>query len=323
MSSSSIIMRHYRGEPDLQPLVDLINACEAVDKLEVSVSTAQLKIEIETPTVDFDRDLRLWEDAEGKVIGFGKLSIAEPIENNLADGTLWLIVHPLARDGELDSQIIAWAEHRMNEVGKQWQGQPKLFAWCRNTRLDRMAMLEQHGFRANRHFWFLFQPLTEPIFTPHLPEGFTIRLVNEETEAQAWVDLYNRSFLSTWNYHPLTLESYQHRSQDSDYLPELDFVAVNSEGQFASICCCTIEKEHNTFVGRQEAWVAWLFTSPDFQRRGLARTMLLHALANLKALGMEIAQIGVDSENAFGARQLYESIGFKHRHTNIAYVKHL
>ncbi|WP_373542729.1 GNAT family N-acetyltransferase [Chamaesiphon sp.] len=85
----------------------------------------------------------------------------------------------------------------------------------------------------------------------------------------------------------------------------------------------SIEKEHNTVVGRQEAWVAWLFTSPDFQRQGLARTMLLHALARLRAIDIEIAKIGVDAENAFGARQLYESIEFKHLYTNIAYVKHL
>ncbi len=51
--------------------------------------------------------------------------------------------------------------------------------------------------------------------------------------------------------------------------------------------------------------------------------MLLHALARLRAIDIEIAKIGVDAENAFGARQLYESIEFKHLYTNIAYVKHL
>jgi GNAT superfamily N-acetyltransferase len=95
------------------------------------------------------------------------------------------------------------------------------------------------------------------------------------------------------------------------------------DGKFVAACYCAIEAAHNTFLGRQEAWIALLFTSPDFQRRGLARAMLFHALARLKILNIEIAKIGVDSENAYGARQLYESIGFEHRYTNIAYVKHL
>jgi hypothetical protein len=51
--------------------------------------------------------------------------------------------------------------------------------------------------------------------------------------------------------------------------------------------------------------------------------MLLHGLHRLKALNLDIAKIGVDSENAFGAGKLYTSVGFKHLYTNIAYVKHL
>jgi mycothiol synthase len=97
-------MRSYQGEPDLQLLVDLFDACEKVDKLEVSISPAQLQIEIEAPGVDLDQDLRLWENAQGELIGFGELAIAEPIEDNLADGTLWMIVHPSARGGALDAQ---------------------------------------------------------------------------------------------------------------------------------------------------------------------------------------------------------------------------
>ena len=51
--------------------------------------------------------------------------------------------------------------------------------------------------------------------------------------------------------------------------------------------------------------------------------MLSNGLARLKSLGMDIAKIGVDAENPFGARKLYESVGFEHSYTNIAYVKHL
>jgi mycothiol synthase len=316
-------VRTYKGESDLQLLVDLFDACERVDKLELSISTAQLQLEIEAPGIDLDRDLRLWEDERGQLIGFGELEIAEPIADNLADGTLWLIVHPIARGGDLEAQIIAWAEHRIIEIARERQGQPKLFSWSRDSRIDRIAILEHHGFSANRHFWYLAQPLGAAIYTANLPEGFSIRPVNATTEAQAWVDLHNRSFYGQWNYHPMTVDSYQHRLQNPDYLPELDLVTVDEEGTFAAICYCAIDTAHNIFLGRQEGWIALLFTNPDFQRRGLARAMLFHALNRLKALKMDVAKIGVDAENAFGARQLYESVGFKYLYTNIAYVKHL
>jgi mycothiol synthase len=323
MSNLSITMRSYSGEPDLQLIVDLFDACEVVDKLDLSISPAQLQLEIEAPGIDRDRDLSLWENDKGQVIGFGELSIAEPIDNNLADGTMWLIVHPAARGGDLESQIMAWAEHRLGEVARERQGQPKLFTWSRSSSIERIAIIKHHGFVEDRHFFFLTQPLTDTITTPQLPEGFSIRAVNLEREAHAWVDLHNRAFFGQWNYHPITVESCQHRLQNPNYLPELDLVAVDPDGKFAAICYCAIDREHNTFLGRQEGWVALLFTSPDFQRRGLARAMLLHGLARLKALNMDIAKIGVDSENAFGAKQLYESVGFKPLYTNIAYVKHL
>jgi mycothiol synthase len=323
MSNKSITMRHYKDESDLQLIVDLFDACERVDKLEQSVSTAQLQLILEDPGIDRERDLSLWEDVKGQLIGFGELSIDEPTPDNLADGSLWFFVHPNARGGDLEQQILNWAESRMQEVGKQRQGQPKLFTWSRNTRLDRIATIDLHGFSESRQFLFLTQTLTETIPSPNLPTGFTIRVSDCERDAQAWVNLHNQSFINTWNYHPLTVERYQRRPQDPDYLPELDLVAVDPDGKFASICLCVIDRTHNTFVGRQEGWVAILFTHPDFQRRGLARAMLLHGLHRLKDLGMDIAKIGVDAQNPFGAKRLYESVGFEHRYTNIAYVKHL
>jgi mycothiol synthase len=108
-----------------------------------------------------------------------------------------------------------------------------------------------------------------------------------------------------------------------NYLPELNLVAIDSTGKFASACYGSIDPVHNTFTSRQEGWIFFLFTHPDFQRRGLARAMLFHTLARLKALNMDVAKIGVDAENAFGARNLYESVGFEHFRTNTAYVKHL
>jgi mycothiol synthase len=323
MGNSSITMRPYGGESDLQALVDLFDACEQVDQLESSTSIAQLRRSLEAPSIDRERGLMLWEDDQEQLIGFGYVLIEEPTSENPADGELGFVVHPIARGGDLEQKIIDWAENRMEEVGKERQGQPKLFTWSRHSRADRIATLNQHGFGESRHFWFLSRPLTEAIPKPQLPEGFIVRAVNAEQEAQVWVDLHNQSFDGSWNYHPLTVENYKHHLQNPDYLPELDLVAVDAEGKFASICYCSINKAHNTFIGRQEGWAVLLFTSREFQRRGLARAMLFHSLHRLKALNIDIAKIGVDSENAFGARKLYESVGFKHLYTNIAYVKHL
>jgi mycothiol synthase len=323
MNNSSITMRPYKGESDLQLIVDLFDACEKVDRVELSISINRLRLSLENPIVDPVKDLRLWENAQGQLIGFSQSWIEEPTGTDLADGGLWFIVHPIARGGDVEAKMIALAESRTREVAQERQGQPKLFTWSLSSQIERIALIKQHGFVESRHFWNLSRSLHSIISTPQLPAGFTIRSVDRSQEAQAWVDMHNQAFFGQWNFHPLTVESYQHRLQDPDYLPELDLVAIDSQGKFVSACYCSINPAHNTFIGRQEGWVVLLFTSPYFQRRGLAKAMLLSGLARLQALKMDIAKIGVDSRNAFGAGKLYESVGFEQFRTNTAYVKHL
>jgi mycothiol synthase len=317
------IVRNYRGESDLQLIVDLYDACEAVDRIELSVSIDRLRVALAAPTIDPAKDLRLWEDAQGQLIGLSLSWLEEPTETDLADGGLWFIVHPNARGGDIEAKMIALAELRIRAVGQERQAQPKLFTWSLSSQIERIALITQHGFVESRHFFNLSRSLDIVIPVHQLPAGFTIRAVDLAQEAQAWVDMHNQAFYGQWNFHPLTVESCKHRLQDPDYLPELDLVTIDPDGKFASACYCSINPAHNTFTGRQEGWVVLLFTSPDFQRRGLAKAMLLSGLARIQALKMDIAKIGVDSRNAFGAGKLYESVGFERFRTNTAYVKHL
>ncbi|MGQ4646967.1 hypothetical protein [Lyngbya aestuarii] len=50
--------------------------------------------------------------------------------------------------------------------------------------------------------------LAEPIPEPQLPEGFTLRHLRGEQDAQAWVEMFNETFIDHWNYHPQTIETF-------------------------------------------------------------------------------------------------------------------
>ncbi len=320
MGSSPITMRPYRGEPDLPLIVDLLEACEAVDQMEQWTSIAELRLSFDEPSLDKEQDLRLWEDAD-KLIGFGQLGIPESGE--IVDGFLAYRVHPEARGGEIEQQIIAWAEERVREVAQERGLKAKLRSSSRDDQSDRIAILERNGFTVERCFLNLSRSLAEPIPEPCFPQGFTMRTVRGEDGA-AWVELHNQSFIDHWNYHPLTLESYKHWwGNDPDYRPDLDLVAVAADGTLASCCFCGIYPGDNVRTGRQEGWVGILGTRRGFRRIGLARAMLLSGLHQLKAAGMDTAKIGVDADNPLGARQLYESVGFQKLHTKPVYAKDL
>jgi mycothiol synthase len=321
MGSSPITMRPYQGETDLQPIVDLFDACEGVDQLEQWTSTAELRLSFDEPSMDKERDLRLWEETD-KLIGFGQLGIPESGE--VVDGFLRYRVHPEVRGGELEQTIFAWAEERLREVAQERGLKAKLLSSSRDDKEYFIDILKRNGLSVERCFLHLSRSLAEAIPEPRFPQGFTMRTVSWEKDAAAWVDLHNQSFIDHWNYHPLTLESYKHWwNNDPDYRPELDLVAVAEDGTLASCCFCGIYPDDNVRTGRQEGWVGILGTRRGFRRLGLARAMLLSGLHQLKAAGMNTAKIGVDADNPLGARQLYESVGFQKLHTRPTYAKDL
>jgi len=323
----TLTMRPYAGDADLEAIANLINTCEAVDQLDEGTSVSELQQQFDEPSLDKARDIRLWENADGQLAGMGRLWI--PPVGKVIDGFLWFRVLPTARGGDLDRQIVAWAEGRMREVSQERGVQVKLRSGSRayqsdspsKTLRDRIALLESCGFIADRYFFTMERSLSLPIPESQLPDGFTIRQVRSNKDAEAWVELFNQSFIDHWNHHDLTVESYEHWLTDPDYKPELDLVAIAADGTFAAFCHCDISPEDNKRSGRNEGWISTLGTRRGFRRKGLGRAMLLAGMQRLKVAGVDTARLGVDTENPSGAGQLYESVGFRKVYTQIMYVK--
>ena len=319
-------MRPYAGEADLEAIANLINACEAVDRIDSGTSVPELRQEFDEPSLDKARDLRLWEDTNGRLIGFGQMWI--PQSGEVIDGFVGFRVHPTARGGDLERQIVAWAQGRLREVALERSVQVKLRSGSRADKTDRIAILESCGFAADRYFFSMARclrraapTLTERIPEPQFPAGFTLRQVQSEQDAEAWVEMFNQSFIDHWNHHDLTVESYKHWRTDPDYRPELDLIAVAPDGTFAAFCYCHISPEGNKRNGRNEGWIGVLGTRRGFRNQGLGRAMLLAGMQRLKAAGVDTARLAVDADNPNGAGRLYESVGFRKLYTRIMYVK--
>ncbi|MEO6862682.1 MAG: GNAT family N-acetyltransferase [Microcoleus sp.] len=315
----SVSIRSYAGESDLVAIADLINTCEEVDRLDEGTSISELEQEFKQPSRDLARDICLWEDAGGKLIGFAELSISEPGE--VIDGWLWWSVHPEARCKDVEVAAVAWGETRMREVAQERGARVKLRSWARAENADRISVLTSCGFKVDRHFCRMALSLSEPIPEPQFPEGFALRLFPGEQDAAAWVELYNQSFIDHWNHHDLTVEKFKHELTQATYRNDLDLLAVAADGTFAAFCCGGISPEKCDRTGRNEGWIIILGTRRGFRKLGLGRAMLLAGLQRLKAAGVETAIIGVDTANPCGALGLYESAGFHKIRDLISYIK--
>ncbi|NOK62582.1 MAG: GNAT family N-acetyltransferase [Chloroflexi bacterium AL-W] len=315
---TTITMRSYTNE-DLHQLVEFINTCDVVDQLEEGITAEELQNEFDSPDFDPVRDMCIWNDEDGHISGLAQIW-SRPQEGQ-QDGYLWFKVHPEARSGEIEARIIAWGEERMREI-QQERGVPVILrSGTRDDRTERIALLERHGFTASRHFWRMARPLDEPIATPVFPEGFTLRHNRGEVDTEAWVAMFNESFIDHWNHHPLTVEMAIHHISEPHFKLEGDLIAIAPDGTFAAFCSCSINPEENARNGRNEGWIQVLGTRRGFRRIGLGRAILLSGLRWLHSEGLDTAVLGVDADSLTDATKLYESVGFRTRHTSVSFEK--
>jgi mycothiol synthase len=319
MLTQAIQARAYAGAADIAPLLELLAAVRAVDPLEDAITAESLQTEFSEPGFDPQRDMRLWEDADGRLVGFGQMYF--PQTGDEPDAFLWFRVHPALADSDLAGQILHWADQHAAEVERERSVKLKLRAFVRKQQADQIALLERHGFRVARYFFRMARPLGEPIPEPVFPAGFTLTHTAGAADAERWVDLFNLSFVDHYNFHPLTPELHAHWLQDSAYRPEGDLIAVAPDGTWGAFCFCLINREENELNGRSEGWIRLLGTRRGYRKIGLGRAMLLAGLQRLKAEGVETAVLGVDAENPTGALRLYESVGFYPIREFIGYIK--
>ena len=158
---ANLSARCYGGDRDLTAIADLMNICEEVDRLDEGTSVSELQQEFNQPSRNLARDICLWEDAGGKLIGFAELSISETGEP--IDGWLSFYVRPEARFGDVEAAAVAWGEGRMREVAS-WRDAPvKLRSSAKTEDADRISVLTNCGFKIDRYFCRMARSLSEPI----------------------------------------------------------------------------------------------------------------------------------------------------------------
>jgi len=299
--------RQYAGEADLQPICDLLNLCDEVDKLDEGFAVDDLRTELSSPELDSARDIRLWEDEAGRLVAYGLMWIFKDVEE--PNGYLYWRVDPQVRGSGIESSVIEWASERMREVSHEVGKPVRLLSQARDFYTYGREVLEAHGFEIVRYGFKMARNLDEPIPDMDFPNGYTLRTATED-DMEGWVDCFNQSFIDHWNPHPTTVEIHKHWLTHAKYRPELDFIATASDGTIAAFCFCWIDPEDNERKNRKDGWVELLGTRRGHRKIGLGKAILLAGMRKLKDEGMNRAVLGVDAQNPTGALGLYESVGF-------------
>jgi len=300
----------YETENDLQKMQDmLVEARSLTDDWRYwHIGELIFDFFMVTCHLNPEKHILLWSDNLGKLVGYAILG---------EDPSFDFQVMPKFEWCGIEAEALTWAEMHLAELRRhdvrKWSG--KLVASARQDNQQRIAFLEQHGFRYRGKFDELnfLRLLDEPIPEPILPTGFQIRTLAEEGEVSNRAAA-QREVWQPWTVGDVSDDDYARLMRLPGYQRDLDVVTITPDGIIAAYVNGWIDPIN--MIGD----FGPVGALPAYRRQGLTRAALLEGLRRMKALGMNrvCVSTGVSNEPAL---RLYESIGFKVMNKRIEYIK--
>ena len=164
-----------------------------------------------------------------------------------------------------------------------------------------IALLETSGYAVIRSFWQMAMDLDDSFDAGPAPQGVTIRPIVMEVDGPAAQSVVNTAFRSHFGHVEETFEGWLAQQEaDDTWDPTLGLLA-EADGAIVGYS--------NNGVIDDVGYVFELGVLPEMQGRGIGRALLRHSFAMLARRGIPKGRLGVDTQNATGAVELYRSIG--------------
>lgn len=309
MSVHLLSSRFYQTEQDLQQMQGMLMEArwQTDDWHYAHVGDLLFQFLMVACHLNPQKHIRLWHD-EGKLVGYAILG---------EDPSFDCQVLPEYEGDGIETEAMAWAETRLAELRKRdaqkWGGQ--FVSGARQNNANRIAFLEQHGFRQGGEFSEvnMLCSLDKPMPESVLPAGYQVRAVADGGE------ISRRAAAQREVWHPWTVgnvsdDDYVYLMRLPGYNRDLDVVAIAPEGSIAAYVNGWVDPVNR--IGD----VGPLGARPAYRRQGLTRAVLLDCLRRMQARGMNRVSVSTGISN-MPAIRLYESVGFKTVNQYLEYVK--
>jgi mycothiol synthase len=283
---------------DAEAIAALFNGATMALYGSLEVSAKDVRLWLEAPDFDLERDAVVAEAEGGAVVGYGDLSDASRVGR-----LIWIEAQTRLGDSETADLILqeleARAEHRLAPDGRL-----KAYVAERNTAYA--AVVEARGYALVRHSFRMEADLSGAPAEPRWPEGIIVRDFRPGEDDRRVYEVQEETFADQADSEPMSYEEWRHWSFREPFDPDLWFLAEDGN-ELAGILLGRSERAGDETLG----WVSVLGVRRAWRRRGLGRALLLHSFHALRERGKARAGLGVDGSNPTGAVQLYEAAGMR------------
>ena len=290
---SKISSRIYQGKKDFQITISVLTKVRPPER--INDYPAKVDIEENLASENVRANTRIWFDNDHP-IGWAYVDDFSNLR--------WEFDSQY--DEAIGTEIVAWGETCI----RRSKG-TSLDASCKESHTERISFLNRNGFhQTETTSIFLTRDLSKPIPEPKLPQGFIIRPIKGMEEAEVVASTHRAAF----GTEHMTTERRIAIMSTSEYDPSLDLVITAPDGSIAAYCSCSINEEEK--AGDTDP----VATHPNYQRRGLARALLLTGMLLLKERGMISAHLGTSGDN-LAMQKTARSVGFTVEYKNLWFSK--
>ncbi len=301
--------------------VDLITAFEhalaAADHPEWRSGREEVADMLGRSELDLGQDTVLGFAADGRLAAHGIVLRPEGAEF-MVRSFLFGGIHPDFRGRGIGRVLLDWELARAVE---QFADSDSLlpgvvFGYAQERTPANGRLFERSGMAVKRYFLKFSRDLREPL--PELPEADATVRPYRDDDAEAVRHARNDAFRDHWGSDVMSPEQWGHLVGGEGFRGDLSLVSVDGDRVVGFLLASEYEAtdEHE---GEAGIYVEYVGVRREGRGRGIARRLLAGHLHAAAAAGFASSVLEVDADSPTGANALYESMGYREHHRELAY----
>ncbi len=297
MPSDHLIIRNF-SDDDFDRYVTLHVESAQSDPACRFASARHLKDDL--GHTKFKPQTDLWvADLNGVLVG----SLAIQREPEIGRALLTGCVHPRQRRKGIATKLLTEGLQGIKPSGIQ-SAQVSVM----ESKAGAKRFLNQMGFAYIRYFAEMRLAINT-LQLPAIREEATTSRRLETGEASLLTRIQNRCFAGSWGFNLNTEEEIAYRLSMQSRSPQ-DVILTYKRKQLIGYCWTIINSAENESRAEKVGQIHMLGVHPNYRQQEIGKAILISGLNALKARGVHIVELTVDSENT-AACSLYESVGYQ------------
>jgi ribosomal protein S18 acetylase RimI-like enzyme len=303
----------YTIEPGTESIIydyaALFNAIDSKDNPDhIRLTGEYFQCSFSAFNVDLERDTIVVRNGNGDLIASGVI-----ILQNYRSLTSRLIIQVLPeyrREG-IGSRVL----QHLIEIGRT-RGSSEFICRFPSYRPYVGSFLRNHGFDYVYSWTKMRIEHKNPVVTPSLPWGITVRGLNIKKELQVWAGIQNAIFRGRPHYEMVDFESLRFHTEHSSFDRNLLILGVLSEKPVGYGTGYSVLPE----TGEKTLKISGIGVLPEYRRKRYGQALLHELLNRAYIKGHTSSEIVVLSTNRPAIR-LYEKCGFRERYKYLWYKR--